>query len=184
MESKRSRKVDELDEICRSIVVALIRHRSGTNCDCDLEYITRGSTQKTSNICEIRDKTVLEAVKRHNKMCTCGVFGHVEQEKEELRPFKPTLRRGFEKAFRISATEKTPLFTKKPSSPEMPICSETFEEPTYPNTSAPSRTPTPPTPLKTLISPHKHPLDYSKAPFDDVSDYDEDNIFKGLPRKW
>jgi hypothetical protein len=93
--SKRSRKVDELDEICRSIVVTLIRHRTGMNCDCDLEYIIRGGTQKNSNICEIRDKAVLEAVKRHNKICTCEVFGHVEQEGKELRPSKPTPRRGF-----------------------------------------------------------------------------------------
>jgi hypothetical protein len=111
MESKRSRKVDALDEICRSIVVALIRHRSVMNCDCDLENITRGGTQKNSNICEIRDQTVLEAVKRHNKICTCRVFQLEEQEKEESRPSKPTLRRGFKKAFRTSATEKTPLLT-------------------------------------------------------------------------
>jgi hypothetical protein len=92
--------------------------------------------------------------------------------------------RGFKKAFRTSATEKTPLLTKRPASPEMPICSETFEKPIYPNISTPSRPLAPPTPLKTLVSPHEHPLNYSKGPFDDLSDYYKQNIFKGMPRKW
>jgi hypothetical protein len=88
MEPKQSRRFDDLDETCRSIIVALIHHRTGMQCDCDLEYITSGSTQKTSDICEIRDQTVLEAVKRPNKMCTCRVFQLVEQEKEEFRSSK------------------------------------------------------------------------------------------------
>jgi hypothetical protein len=184
MMSGRSRKVDEIDEICRSIVVTLIRHRSAMDCDCDLEYIIRGGTQKNSNICEIRDKIVLEAVKRHDKICTCGVFELVEQEKEELRPSKPTPRRGFKKAFRTSASKKTPMFSERPAASERPICSETSEVSTYANTSTSSRTPTPPEPPKTLISLYKHPLDYSNGPFDNLSDYDEENIFKGLPRKW
>jgi hypothetical protein len=187
MESKRSKKIDELDEICRSIVVALIRHRSGMNCDCDLGYITRGSTQQTSDICEIRDKAVLKTVKRHDKICTCGVFEHVEQEKEKPRPRNTALHREIKKVFHTPESKMTPMFSKEPASSEMPICSNTFEEPTYPNTSTssiPSRTPTPDKPLKTLMSPYKHPLDYSKGPFDNISDYDEENIFKGLPHKW
>jgi hypothetical protein len=189
---------NEIDQLCRNIVMALIEHRDKMHCDCDLRYIFTGNTPENSpDICEERDKAILKAMRKHNKICTCGAFELMEPEKEQSKA------RTIEKTpsgHQLSTLSKMPKYPEKTVSSKMPTSSEKpvpSKPPTSRKTSTPSTpfkppeeykkpmTPKRPTPRKTLTYPHKHPLNYPKDPFEDISDLEyEHNVFKGLPRKW
>jgi hypothetical protein len=190
-----SRHHDEIDQLCRNIVMALIEHRDDMHCDCDVEYITKGTTSKDSpDICEKRDEAILKAMRKHNKSCTCGAFELVEPEKEKSRA--RTIKKT-PSGHKLPTLSKMSMPSEKPISSKMPTSSEKpvpFKPPPSSKVSTPTKppeeykksmTPKPPTPRKTLTYPHKHPLDDPKDPFEDLSDDEyEQNVFKGLPRKW
>jgi len=140
--------------------MAFIEHRKEMGCGCNLEYITKGTTRKLSNVCESRDKAVYKAVKKHDKICTCGAFQFVQREKENGRPQKTIPHLKMDKTRHASASSKTAAVTK---------------------TAAPFKTPAP---HKTPAHASKHPL----GPNDTFDDFSEDgykeNIFKGMKRKW
>jgi hypothetical protein len=161
MISKKSGDFNNIDKMCRNIIMTFLNHRNEMHCDCNLEYITKGTAQRNSNICENRDKAVFKAIEKHDKICTCGAFEFVQQEKEKGKPRKCTRHREVGKASHAHACSKTPTSSKTPTPPKI-LASN-----------------------KTRTNPPKHPLDHLKDPFDDISDDEyKDNIFEGLPRKW
>jgi hypothetical protein len=173
MMSKKSRDLNNIDKMCRNIIMTFLSHRNEMHCDCSLEYITKGTTHKISNICETRDKAVFKATKKHDKICTCGAFEFVRQEKGKGKPRKCTRHHEVGKASHAHACSKKATSSNTPTSSKAATSSKT---------PASSKTPTPP---KTRTNPPKHPLDHLKDPFDENSDDEyKDNIFKGLPRKW
>ena len=131
------------------------------SCGCNLEYITKGTTQKSSNICETRDRVVHKAIKKHDKICACGAFEFVQQEEEKRKPRKTALHTEAKKTCHAPRAPKTPTSSKTPTLPQ------TLPYPKIPG------------------QPSKHPLEHLKRPIDGFSDDDyKENIFKGMKRKW
>jgi len=153
--------------------MAFIEHRKEMSCGCNLEYITKGTARKFSNVCESRDKTVYKAVKKHDKICTCGAFQFVQQEKENGRLQKTILHPKVDKtrhapaSLEIAAVIKTAALTKTTAVTKTATLSKT------------------PVPHKTPAHASKHPLGPFNDTFDDFSeDGYKENIFKGMKRKW
>lgn len=169
IELKKPRHLKKIDKRCRTIVMKLIDHRSAMQCDCDLEYIKTNRTKRDnmegSAICEIRDKALLKAMARHDKICGCGAFEFIHQEKGNStsprapRSSKTPNSSRAHVSTKISTPHKTPRSSKAPAS---------------------SKSSTPP---KTPIYNAMTMVECPKEPFDDESEYDE-NIFTGIPRKF
>ncbi|KEQ91443.1 hypothetical protein AUEXF2481DRAFT_92099 [Aureobasidium subglaciale EXF-2481] len=80
----------KIDKECRAIVNTLMKHRSVLGCDCNFEHIKTGRTStKGSNICEIRSIVVVKAMKKHDRMCSCGGFDFAPRSTPEKKSPKP-----------------------------------------------------------------------------------------------
>ncbi|KAI5252836.1 hypothetical protein E4T42_03164 [Aureobasidium subglaciale] len=72
----------KIDKECRAIVNTLMKHRSVLGCDCDFEYIKTGrKSTKGSNI--------FKAMKKHDRMCSCGGFDFAPRSTPEKKSPKP-----------------------------------------------------------------------------------------------
>ncbi|KAG9671186.1 hypothetical protein KCU99_g5475, partial [Aureobasidium melanogenum] len=188
LEPKKSRHLKKIDNRCRTIVTKLIDHRHAMRCDCDLEYITTGRTSRDtiqgSIICEKRDKAILKATTRHDKICGCGAFDFIHQKKVNSKSSRTPTSSKTPKSSRAHGSSKTSIpskpakFSQAHASPKTPTSSKTpksSEAPVSCKTSTPTKTPI----YNAFAS-----VDCQKDPSDDdESDFDE-NIFKGIPRKF
>ncbi|KAH0258489.1 hypothetical protein KCU91_g15785, partial [Aureobasidium melanogenum] len=156
-------------------------------CDCDLEYITTGRTSRDtiqgSIICEKRDKAILKATTRHDKICGCGAFEFIHQKKGNSKLSETPTSSKTPKSSRAHGSSRTSTPSKPPrssqahASPKTPTSSRTTKSSKAPASSKTS------TPSKTPIYNALASVDCQKDPDNDESDFDE-NIFKGIPRKF
>lgn len=126
LEPKKPRYLKQIDKRCRTIFMKLIDHRHAMRCDCDLEYIKTNRTScdmtKGSIICEVRDKAILKAITKHDKICRCGAFEFIQQEKESstsprtLRSSKTPNSSGAHESSKLSTPSKTPGSSKATAS--------------------------------------------------------------------
>ncbi|CAD0114160.1 unnamed protein product [Aureobasidium uvarum] len=134
---------------------------------------------KGSRICETRDKAVLNAMTKHDKICVCGAFDFSQQK--ERKPISP-------KTFASSGTptsSKTHTSSQAHTSPKTEAPNKSLK------TDLSTKTPRISQSLKNkALAPRKAPkfttkqlLHYQKEPFEDESDYDK-NIFEGIPRRF
>lgn len=157
---EQSRHLKNIDTACRNVVITFIEHRNEMRCRCSLECVTKGTTRETSNVCEARDRAVHKAIKKHDKICTCGAFDFVQQE-------------------RNTTPQKTALHLK---------VGKTCRAPADPNTPSSLRTLLPsriPESSRTVALPPEQAHSHFKDTLQDFSDDDyKENIFKGMKRKW
>lgn len=189
IEPKKSRHLKKIDKRCGTIVMKLIDHRHAMHCDCDLEYIktdrTRRDMVEGSIICEKRDKAILKAILRHDKICGCGAFDFTEQKKKNSTSSKtPTsskTSKSSEASPKSSTPPKTPIYEAMKG--RNSISTRTSTPSKTPESSKARATSTTSAPPKTPLYNATKSVDCQENPFDDESDYDDENIFKGMPRK-